>query len=142
MKLDCETLFSQSAYARKYAFLENEQGARLKLSWRSDLITPDIKPINDAHSAIGVDTDFAIFKNDLSQVVTKLSLQYNYADTKVLPDHIIVATELELLVLNATNFSLEKIIDLPEIYEDLSFGNKGIFVKCLYGDVYPLSVVV
>lgn len=69
MKLDCETLFSQPVYARKYAFIDNEQGTRLKLSWGSDLITPEIKPIDDAHSAIGVDTDFATFKNDLSQVV-------------------------------------------------------------------------
>jgi hypothetical protein len=106
-----------------------------KFGWNSENIIPKIIEINNNVYAIGIDQYFAIIDFNTGYICLNYDLFYNLYDLKVHQNNILIATELEILILNKFNYSILKKVPLLEFYDDIDFDNNKFKIRTIDGNI-------
>jgi|GEM_PF-1599239 len=139
-ELDCVTLFHEEKTARRFGVITGEL-MRFKFSWQSDTIDPVLKVWDDgSFCCLGIDQMFSIIRfteNPFSWVV---KLDYLLYDIRFIKGGVWVITELEILLIAAACFKIEKRISLPSFFHEIISEFPLVTVECMDGEIISVEV--
>lgn len=138
--LDCITLFHDEKTGRRFGVLTNGL-TNYKFSWQSDLIAPVVTiSDNNISCCLGVDQMFSMveFNEDAFRIVLKLD--YLLYDIRYIGLEIWVITELEILVINATNYNIDRRVSLPSFFKTMILKPSVVTVECLDGEIVNIEI--
>lgn len=131
--LNASLLFDEEPYSRVYGFIQNGIGKIAKFSWRSEVVQPIFRQLEEGRSFIGID-NHAVFFNSLTfDVELRLELEFNFYTLTVLENYYAVISELEVVLLNKSNLNPKKKIELPDIFKSISFEKNQLLIMCMDG---------
>ncbi|MFM2395030.1 MAG: hypothetical protein RLZZ546_3013 [Bacteroidota bacterium] len=133
------TIFFENIYSKCFGVLCCDLNC-FKFGWRSELIDPSIKKIEENIFSLGIDQSFAIIDFTTNSVVFDLSLAYNFHDILNHKTHIAVCTEFEIILINKDRYEVEEIIQLPDFFEDGTIINDKIKIICSDQTVVEKSI--
>jgi hypothetical protein len=125
-------IFSDGHSDRKFGLISNGKYS-YKFAWRSDLISPVIVELTTWIYCLGIDQNFVIINFKSNAILLDLKLTYFFYDIKINGNFIYVITELEIIKIAKTTFIVEKIYDLPDMFQEIEFNNQEAKIKC-FGD--------
>ncbi len=126
-------LFLEDEYSRSFGKF-SLGNINYKLAWRSDIIVPKIKQINEELFFIGIDNDIAFLNPDSK--VTKLKLKWNFFDFYELDNKLYVVTELSVLIFDPLTLQLIEEKEYPDIINDIEVLNNKLQLTCMDGTLH------
>jgi hypothetical protein len=122
-------LFNDIKTSRCFGIITNNVTSYL-FSWQSDIQNPVLNEISEGICSIGIDQNFAIINFVTAKIILNIELTYPFYDNKVYGNYCFVITELEIIRIDIINFGNTKEYMLPDIFEEINFGNNQVEVKC------------
>lgn len=111
-----------------------------KLGWNSSVIEPEILEIESNIYSIGIDQNFAVIDFNFNEIVLNLELPYFFYDIKIYKERIYICMELEILVLDKSNYNTLKKIPLPDFYEEINFQDNLEIITCIDGSTIKNNI--
>lgn len=106
---------------------------KFKLSWESDLLMPHVLKMDRDIYCVGIDQNFAVVNMRSNEVLFSILLNEYFMTATVVDSNIFVASELQVIALSMKTFTVEKVINLPEIFSDFNSVNSELYALCLDG---------
>lgn len=128
--LEIYSLFEKSVFSRRFAVLHSDF-YEFKMSWRSDLLTPEIVEICSNYAAIGIDNDFAILEEKTLNVILKFKLSWNFLKTICIGKITYIISEQEVLLLNTSDWTILKHQVLPDLIENWNIKDGKLEILCM-----------
>ncbi|OIN56672.1 hypothetical protein [Arsenicibacter rosenii] len=132
--LKIPTLFEDEPIDRAFGIVSNGR-AEYKIGWQSEDIKPVVKCINVLLCSIGIDLVFVIFDFSTGEVLKKVYLDYYFYDIIIHKELLFVITQLEVIRIITTDFSLNKTYSLPDYIENFKIEKGILVIKCIGGDI-------
>ncbi|RUT67825.1 hypothetical protein D0817_24335 [Flavobacterium cupreum] len=111
-----------------------------KIGWNSSLIAPKILEIESNIYSIGIDQNFAVIDFNSNEIILNVELPYFFYDTKIYKERMYICMELEILVLDKSNYSILKEIPLPDFYEEINFEDNLEIITCVDGSIIKNNI--
>ena len=92
-----------------------------KIAWSSDLLQPQFIEVFPKIFAIGIDQDFAIYDCDLKRRIMYLDLGFLFCEMAIFEKKILIATELEVIVIDTQKYKVIDSFPLQDIYNNMIF---------------------
>lgn len=108
------------------------------ICWNSELIEPSLVK-NNNNLLIGVDNKFAIYHLVQKVLIALFPLSSRFLSVIIRKNSVVVVAELEVIVLNISQYSIINHVNLPDVVEDYQENEKGIKIICM--DETALDIV-
>lgn len=128
-ELNVQVLFDDNLTDRAFATILINN-VTYKFAWRSDVVKPIIKIINNQYCTIGVDLEFIVINMIENVIINNIKLDFFFYDTQVFHNLLFVITELQILKMDTQSFEIIDKIDLPDIFESFDVIDQSILVTC------------
>ena len=102
-----------------------------KIAWSSDLLLPQFIEIFPKIFAIGIDQDFAIYDFDSKRRIMYLDLKFLFCEMIIFEKKILIATELEVIIIDTRQYKVINTIPLQEIYEKMKINCGKVEIYCM-----------
>jgi hypothetical protein len=132
-------LFESDGLNRKFALISNND-VHYIIGWQSDLVNPKVFELTRCDTSIGIDLNFAIIDFCQNKVLAKMELAFNFIDIVKVKNRLFLITELEVLELEAENYSVINTFLLPDIIEEIIVTEDIIKLRCADGKDVRLDV--
>jgi hypothetical protein len=108
------------------------QDIEVGIAWQSTLVTPYIHEVNNT-LFIGVDLSFAVIDIRRYCIVKLLSLGSFFQTCELQQGKVFIFSELEVFVLDVSDYSELLHIDLPDILERYNIYGDSLTLTCMNG---------
>ena len=108
-----------------------EGNSYAKIAWSSDLLQPQFIEVFPKIFAIGIDQDFAIYDFDLKRRVMYLDLDFLFCEMAIFEKKILIATELEVIVIDTQKYKVIDTIPLQDIYDKMKINCGDVEIYCM-----------
>ena len=102
-----------------------------KIAWSSDLLQPQFIEVFPKIFAIGIDQDFAIYDFDLKRRIMYLDLGFLFCEMAIFEKKILIATELEVIVIDTQQYKVIDTIPLQDIYDKMKINCGEVEIYCM-----------
>ena len=102
-----------------------------KIAWSSDLLLPQFIEIFPKIFAIGIDQDFAIYDFDSKRRIMYLDLKFLFCEMIIFEKKILIATELEVIIIDTRQYKVINTIPLQELYEKMKINCGEVDIYCM-----------
>lgn len=120
-----------------FAIISNDT-YRFKIAWNSE-IEPVIKGVVSEVFSIGIDQHFSVIDFNTGNVLLNIKLFYNFYDTEIIENYILVISELEIIKIRISDLTVAKTYSLPDYFESIEFQNETISVNCIGNEVLKIE---
>ncbi|MBW4748404.1 hypothetical protein KZO70_11480 [Prevotella histicola] len=108
-----------------------EGNSHAKIAWSSDLLQPQFIEVFPKIFAIGIDQDFAIYDFDLKRRVMYLDLDFLFCEMAIFEKKILIATELEVIVIDTQKYKVIDTIPLQDTYDKMKINCGEVEISCM-----------
>ena len=102
-----------------------------KIAWSSDLLRPQFIEVFPKIFAIGIDQDFAIYDFDLKRRIMYLDLGFLFCEMAIFEKKILIATELEVIVIDTQQYKVIDTIPLQDTYDKMKINCGEVEIYCM-----------
>lgn len=131
-ELNCNSVFdnSHNEFNRKFGKI-TVSCSYAKIAWSSDLLLPQFFKISNKIYTIGVDQNFAIYDFEEKRRIMFFNLMFLFYEMVEFGIYILVATELEIVMVDIQKYKIIDIIPLPDTYKKIEINGNIIKIYCL-----------
>jgi len=108
-----------------------EGNSYAKIAWSSDLLRPQFIEVFPKIFAIGIDQDFVIYDFDLKRRIMYLDLGFLFCEMSIFEKKILIATELEVIVIDTQQYKVIDTIPLQDIYDKMKINCGEVKIYCM-----------
>ena len=108
-----------------------EGNSYAKIAWSSDLLQPQFIEVFPKIFAIGIDQDFAIYDFYLKRRIMYLDLDFLFCEMAIFEKKILIATELEVIVIDTQKYKVIDTIPLQDIYNKMKINCGEVEIYCM-----------
>jgi hypothetical protein len=130
--------FFDNEYLRSYARISFDR-ASFVIAWGSESIQPEIIEVNN-FIIVGVDNKVLVFDSTDGIVDALFPLRSYFFHFLVRENCIVILSELEIIVLDKEEYSINQLVNLPDILEDYVETGTGLGIKCMDGRLIEVVI--
>ncbi|QEM09103.1 hypothetical protein [Mucilaginibacter rubeus] len=90
--------------------------------------------------AVGIDEQFAVVDFNSKQVALNIELSFPYHEARVVSTSIVLACELEVLIIDIHNYHVIDWRSLPDIYYSMDLEGDKVNITFMDGNVVSIQI--
>ncbi len=137
--LTSKVLFNDSTTSRCFGEI-NGAPTKFRLGWQSDLIDPVISELVPGIFGVGIDQNFAIADFNTGNELLNLNLDYSFLTLQKFEESLFVISELEVIEIDLSNFTVINTHALPDLYQDIEKKDGYFEISCEGGFVVKIDL--